>query len=255
MMLVDTHAHLQWKNFNEDLGKVLARARDNKVGRILNVGFDLEGSVKGVKLAEQNEELYAAVGIHPHNASQLSPELIETLKELADNPKVVAIGEIGLDYYRNLSPRDIQKEAFEAQILLAKELSLPIIVHNRDAVGDIFEIISKLKPNTSGVMHCFSESQKIAEKCIKLGFAISFAGTITYPNSQRLRKLAKNIDSREILVETDCPWLAPQEKRGKRNEPSFLHFTAQKMAELRGITLENLGDTTTRNAERIFKFK
>jgi len=252
-MLVDTHAHLQWNSFDIDREKVLIRAREAHVNCIVNIGFDVDGSIKGVKLAEQHEGLYAAVGIHPHNAIQLDQNVLNKLRELSENPKVVAIGEIGLDYYRNLSAREAQKKAFEAQLLLAEELELPVAVHDREAHRDVLEIISRFRGKIKGIMHCFSGSKEMAEQCIRSGFLVSFAGNVTYPNAHKLHEIAKWIDLRKTLIETDSPWLAPQDVRGKRNEPSFLPLTAKKIASLKGIRLDDLAAATTKNAEAIFK--
>jgi TatD DNase family protein len=254
-MLVDTHAHLQWTSFDKDREKVLIRAREAQVNCIVNIGFDIEGSIKGVKLAEQYRELYAAVGIHPHNAVELDQNVLNKLRELSKNPKVVAIGEIGLDYYRNLSSREAQKKAFEAQLFLAEELGLPVVIHDREAHRDVLEILSRFKGKIKGIMHCFSGSKDVAEQCIKLGFLVSFAGNVTYPNARNLHQTAKWIDLRKTLLETDSPWLPPQEMRGKRNEPSFLPLTAKKIASLKGICLHELAQATTKNAEAIFKLK
>lgn len=252
-MLVDTHAHLQWASFDRDREKALIRAREAQVNYIVNIGFDVDGSIKGVKLAEQHEGLYAAVGIHPHNAIQLDQNILNKLRELSENPKVVAIGEIGLDYYRNLSPREAQKKAFEAQLFLAKELELPVVIHDREAHRDILEIISRFKGKIRGIMHCFSGNKEMAEQCIKSGFLISFAGNVTYPNAHKLHEIAEWVDLRKILLETDSPWLAPQDMRGKRNEPSFLPFIAKKISSLKGVSLDDLAAATTKNAEAIFK--
>jgi TatD DNase family protein len=254
-MLVDTHAHLQWASFDRDREKVISRAQQASVGYIVNIGFDVDGSIKGVKLAEQHKGLYATVGIHPHNAIRLDQNVLNKLRELSVNPKVVAVGEIGLDYYRNLSPREAQKKAFEAQLLLAEELALPVVVHDRDAHSDILKNISRFKGKIRGIMHCFSGSKEMAEQCIKSGFLVSFAGNVTYPNAYKLHEIAKWIDLRKTLLETDSPWLAPQDIRGKRNEPSFLPFIAKKIASLKGICLNDLAAATTKNAEAIFKFK
>jgi len=254
-MFVDTHAHLQWSSFDKDREKVLSRAREAQVDYIVNIGFDVDGSVEGVKLAEQHETLYATVGIHPHNASQLDEKALDRLKQISENPKVVAIGETGLDYYRNLSPKETQKRALEAQLLLAEELELPVVIHDREAHTDILDMVSRFKGKTRGIMHCFSGSREMAEQCIRLGFLISLAGNVTYLNAQRLHEIAKSIDLQKILLETDSPWLAPQEMRGKRNEPSFLPFTAKKIASLRGISLNDLAVATTKNAKETFKLK
>jgi TatD DNase family protein len=252
-MLADTHAHLQWANFDKDREKVISRARKVDVNYIVNIGFDLDGSREAIELAEKHEGLYATVGIHPHNASQLNENVLDKLRKLSENPKAVAIWEIGLDYYRNLSPRETQKKAFEAQLLLAEELGLPVVIHDREAHADTREMLSKFKGKINGVMHCFSGSREMAEQCIKSDFYISFAGPVTFPNSHKLHEIAKCIDLSKILLETDSPWLAPQEMRGKRNEPAFLLFIAKKIAELKGISLEELAEATTENAKEIFQ--
>jgi TatD DNase family protein len=252
-MLIDTHAHLQWGSFDRDREKVIDRARKVNVKYIVNIGFDLDGSRKAIELAEKHRGLYATIGIHPHNASQLDEAVLERLTKLSENPKVVAIGETGLDYHRNLSPRDAQKKAFEAQLLLAQNLGLPVVIHDREAHADILKTLSKFKDKTKGVMHCFSGSKEMAEQCVRFGFYISFAGPVTFPNSPKLQKIAKEIGLNKILLETDSPWLAPQNMRGKRNEPAYLPFIAEKIAELKGISLDALAEATTENAKEIFQ--
>lgn len=250
-MFVDTHAHLQWTSFDNDRKAVLERAKKNYVTRIVNIGFDVAGSLKGIKLAENHKGLYATVGIHPHNADTLCEKTVDKLRELAKNPKVVAIGEIGLDYYRNLSPKEVQKQAFETQLALAQELKLPVVIHDREAHDDILQALSKFRGKITGVMHCFSGSKEMAQQCIDLGFKISFNGTITYPKNHELREIAKWMDLKSILLETDCPFLAPQEVRGKRNEPSFLPIIARDIANLKRISMGDLAEATTRNAEEM----
>jgi len=252
-MLVDTHAHLQWASFDKDREKVISRAREADVQYIVNIGFDVDGSREAIRLAEKHEGLYATVGIHPHNASQFNENVLDSLKELSESPKVVAIGEIGLDYYRNLSPREAQKEAFEAQLFLAEELGLPVVIHDREAHADTLEILSRFKGKIDGIMHCFSGSKEMAEQCVKSKFYISFAGPVTFPNSRRLHEIAKWIDLNKILLETDSPWLAPYDMRGKRNEPAYIPFIAEKIAKLKGILLDELAEATTQNAKEIFQ--
>ncbi len=252
-MLVDTHAHLQWASFDRDREEVICRAREVGVENIVNIGFDVEGSKKAIELAEKHAGVSATVGIHPHNASQLNQDVLNVLRKLSENPKVVAIGEIGLDYYRNLSPRESQKKAFEAQLSLAEELRLPVVIHDRNAHADILEILSRLKGKMKIIMHCFSGSREMAEQCLRYGFYISFAGPVTFPNARRLHEAARMISVNKILLETDSPWLAPQEVRGKRNEPAFLPFIAKKMADLKGISMDKLAEATTKNAREAFQ--
>jgi TatD DNase family protein len=254
-VLVDSHAHLQWASFNSDREKVLERAKEANVVRIVNIGFDLDGSIKAVELAQKYDQLYATVGFHPHSATQLNQITILTLRELSCKPKVVAIGEIGLDYFRNFSPKEIQKKAFESQLALAAELNLPVVIHDRDAHQDVLGILRKFEGKVRGVMHCFSGNKEFAQQCIELGFMISFAGNLTYPKATLLHEAAKWADLKNLLIETDCPFLTPQEMRGKRNEPSYLPSVARKIAELKGISMETVADATARNAKVLFSFK
>ena len=252
-MFVDTHAHLQWESFDDDREDVLERAKEKHVTRIVNIGFDIAGSLKGVNIAEKYGGLYATVGIHPHSANTLTTKIVDKLREIAVNPKVVAIGEIGLDYYRNFSPREVQKQAFETQLALARELELPVVIHDREAHDDILQALSRFKGEIKGVMHCFSGNKEMAQQCIDLGFKIAFNGTITYPKNHELRKIVEWIDLKSMLLETDCPWLAPQEVRGKRNEPSFLPMIAKEIAKLKRISVNDLAEITTRNAKENLK--
>jgi len=219
----------------------------------VNIGFDLDGSREVIEMAEKHKGFYATVGIHPHNASQLNENVLDKLRKLSENQKVVAVGEIGLDYYRNLSPREAQKKAFEAQLFLAEELGLPVVIHDREAHADTLEMLSKFKGKIKGIMHCFSGSREMAEQCIKSDFYISFAGPVTFPNSHKLHEIVKGIDLNKILLETDSPWLAPQEMRRKRNEPAFLLFIAKKIAKLKEISVDELAEATTENAKEIFQ--
>ena len=252
-MLVDSHAHLQWASFDKDREKVINRAKEADVKCIVNIGYDLNGSKKAIELAEKHVGLYATIGIHPHNASEFNEKVLDNLRRLSENPKVIAIGEIGLDHYRNLSPKATQQKAFETQLLLAQELELPVVIHDRDAHSDVLKTLSKFKGKLNGVMHCFSGNREMAEQCVKMDYYISFAGPVTFPNAHKLHETAKSIDLNKILIETDCPWLAPQEMRGKRNEPAFLPFTAEKIANLRGISLYELAEAITKNTKQIFQ--
>ena len=254
-VIVDAHAHLQWASFDNDREEVISRAREAGVECIVNIGFDVVGSRKGIELAETHEGLYATVGIHPHNASRFDRNVLDELRKLSEHPKVVAIGEIGLDYYRNLSPRTAQRRAFEAQLSFAEELGLPVVIHDRDAHNDTLKILAKFKGRLSGIMHCFSGSREMAEQCVESGFYISFAGPVTFPSSHKLQTIAKWIDLNKILLETDSPWLAPQEMRGQRNEPAYLLFTARKIAELRKIPFVELAEATTKSAKEIFQLR
>lgn len=252
-MLVDTHAHLQWASFNKDREKAIFRAREVAVEYIVNIGVDVDSSRGAIELAERHKGLFATVGSHPHNANQFNEDILDELRNLSENPKVVAFGEIGLDYYRNLSPREAQKRAFEAQLFLAEELELPVVVHDREAHADILDILSKFEGRLRGVMHCFSGNREIAEQCVESGFYLSFAGPITFPNAHKLQEIVKWVDLNRMLLETDSPWLAPQQMRGKRNEPAFLPFIARKIAQIKGISADELAEVTSRNAKEVFQ--
>ena len=254
-MFIDTHAHLQWKTFDKDRELVIKRAIKKQVLSIVNIGFDIENSSKALELADKYNELYATVGIHPHNANQLDQKNLRILENLSRNRNTIAVGEIGLDYYRNLSPQKIQKKAFEIQLMLASKQNLPVIIHNREAESDILTILSKFKGKIRGIMHCFSGDISFAKKCIQLGFLISFSGNVTYTKAYNLHKTAKLISLENIVIETDCPWLAPQSVRGKRNEPSYIPLIAQKIAEIKQVTVEEIAIETTKNAKKIFDIK
>jgi TatD DNase family protein len=204
-------------------------------------------------MAKDHEGIYAIVGVHPHNAKAMNASTVDSLRELAHDPKVVAIGEIGLDYYRDLSPRARQKEAFEQQIRLANELQLPIVVHDREAHADVLEVLRRFDKNAKGILHCFSGDLSMAEEVIEMGYVISIAGPVTYPNARRLHELVQHLPDESIVLETDCPFLPPQSKRGERNEPLFVLETAHKVAELKGMQLDELVELTSRNARSIFR--
>ena len=249
-MLIDTHAHLNMKDYDRDREEVIQRALDAKVGAIVNVGYDLESSIKTVDLSQRHDFLWATVGFHPHDADKLTDEGLDRLKELASNGKVVAIGETGLDFYRDLSPRDVQREAFRRQIGLARELDLPLVVHLRNSHQDGLEILKK-EGADKGALHCFSGSLEQAREAVKLGFYLGFDGPITF-NSPKLVSILKAIPRDRILLETDCPYLTPNPYRGKRNEPSYLMFICQKAASELGMSYEELAALTTGNARRLF---
>ena len=251
-MLIDSHAHIQLDRFDTDREAVLKRAQAAGVQTILVIGFDLETSRGAIALANQHEQIYATVGMHPHDAKDLDDQAVCLFREFAAHPKVVALGEMGLDYYRDLSPRPIQQEAFERQLDLAEELDLPIVIHNREAYHDILPILQARRGRVRGVMHCFSGDVEIMYQSLVLGFYIGIGGPVTYRKADALREVARQVPADALLVETDCPWLAPQFRRGKRNEPAYVRATAEKIAELRGISLEEIGEITTQNFETLF---
>ncbi|MEJ5186754.1 MAG: TatD family hydrolase [Candidatus Geothermincolales bacterium] len=237
--LTDTHAHLDL--LGEDLAEVVVRAKDAGVTRIVTVGIDIPSSRKALEIARMLPEVYATVGVHPHSADELDGKALDELREMATDPRVVAIGETGLDYYRDLSPRDLQKKAFLAQLELALELSLPLVVHDRDAHDDVLSILERYAPFKSGfIMHCFSGDMAIARAVIEMGGYVSVAGTVTIPNAHRLREVARDVPLERLVLETDCPFLSPHPYRGKKNYPERVRIIAEKVAELRGLTLEEL---------------
>ncbi|NIQ96648.1 MAG: YchF/TatD family DNA exonuclease [Desulfuromonadales bacterium] len=251
--LIDTHAHLDSGQYNSDRREVIERAREAGISYILTIGCDLESSRESVALAMTDDMIHAAVGVHPHDSETVTPQVLEELKRLAGENRVVAIGEIGLDFYRDRSPRDVQRQAFRQQIRLAREVGLPIIVHDRDAHGEVIDILREEKAGeVGGVMHCFSGDVELARACIDLGLHISFAGPLTYPKNEGLREVAKVIPADHMLVETDCPYLSPQKFRGKRNEPAHVRHTAEKLAEIKGLTIEDISRITNLNAHYLF---
>ena len=252
-MLIDSHAHIQLSQFNRDRDAVLKRADDAAISTILVIGFDMETSLGAVELAKRHPQIYATVGMHPHDAKDLTPDILEKFRELAAHPKVIALGEMGLDYYRNLSPRQLQQEAFEKQLDLAEALQMPIIIHNRDAYMDILPILEARKPGSvRGVLHCFTGDVALMHRSLAIGFHIGIGGIVTYPNAKDVRAVAKEVPEDRLLIETDCPWLAPQFRRGKRNEPAYVRAVAEKIAELRETSVETIGETTTKNFQTLF---
>lgn len=251
--LIDTHAHLDGERFKDDLEAVIQNAKDHGVETIITVGCDLESSQASVDLSHNYPNIYATVGIHPHDATQLTPETLTQLSHLAHQKKVVAIGETGLDYYRNRSPHDQQQRAFRQQIQLAHQTNLPIVIHDRDAHDDVMKIlIEENAQKAGGVLHCFSGDLAMAKRCIDMGLYLSFTGTITYPKNNEIREIIRQIPTEHILVETDCPYLAPQNWRGKRNEPAYVVNTAEKIAEIKGLSLADVARITSLNAHTLF---
>ena len=251
--MIDTHAHLQWPTFDKDREEVIGRAFAAGLSEIVSVGYDLNASREAVQIANGHENIYSVVGIHPHNAKTMTASMLDSLRELAQNTKVVAIGEIGLDYYRDLSPRARQKETFKQQILLAKELDLPIVVHDREAHNDVLEVLRSFGKDVNGVLHCFSGDLEMAEEVVDLGYSISIAGPVTFPSARILHQIVQHVPDQSIVLETDCPFLAPQSRRGERNEPQYVLETAKKVAELKGMQFDELVKLTSQNARRRFQ--
>ncbi|RDV84611.1 TatD family hydrolase [Ammonifex thiophilus] len=252
MELIDTHCHLNDPRLDVDLSEVLARARRAGVKVMIVVGYDLASSARAVALAGKEKDLYATVGVHPHDAAKVPPDFLEHLRSWARMGKVVAVGEIGLDFYRNLSPPARQREVFLAQLRLARELSLPVVIHCRDAYDELYSLLKEEGEGVKGVLHCFSGTWREAAKFLALGFYLSFAGTITFPRSDSLAEVVARMELGRLLLETDAPYLAPVPHRGKRNEPAYLVHIAQRVAEIRGMPVEEVAAITTANARRLF---
>ena len=252
--LIDSHAHIYGKEFHADFAEMLQRAADAGVSHIITVGADLESSRQACDLAARYEQIHCAVGIHPHDADRVTDKCYEVVRELAtQHPKVVAIGEIGLDFYRDRSPRDVQETVFRRFIRLARELSLPVIVHDRDAHDRVMAILREEKADeVGGVLHCFSGDLAMARECVEMGFFISIPGTVTFPSNESLREVVRGIKIEHLLLETDCPYLSPVPHRGKRNEPAHVRLTAEKVAELKGLSLYDVGRITSFNTRRLF---
>lgn len=256
-MLIDSHAHIDDERFDQDREEVIAKFAENNLELVINIGADLESSKNGVELSKKYENIYATVGVHPHDAKDADENTIETLRELAKAPKVVAIGEIGLDYYYDNSPREVQKKWFREQIRLAKELKLPISVHSRDATQDVFDIIEEESQDGKlrGVIHCFSDSVEIAREYLKLGFYISLGGPVTFKNAKTPKEVAKEVPLDKLLIETDSPYLTPTPHRGKRNEPAYVRYVAETIAILKEISYEKVKDATNKNAKTLFNIQ
>jgi len=255
-MLFDTHVHLNAEQFNEDLQEVIDRAQAEGVERMVVVGFDRPTITKAIELCETYDFIYASVGWHPVDAIDMKPEDLEWLRELSAHPKVVALGEMGLDYHWDKSPKEIQKEVFKKQIQLAREVQLPIIIHNREATSDIVEILKEAgAAEVGGIMHCFSGSVETAKECLDMNFYISLGGPVTFKNAKKPKEVAEAVPLDRLLIETDCPYLAPHPYRGKRNEPAFVKLVAEQIAELKGISYDEVAKATTENANKLFDIK
>ncbi|MCY6370115.1 TatD family hydrolase [Clostridium ganghwense] len=252
-MIFDSHAHYDDESFNEDREQVIKELKENNIVGVLNCGASLQGARDSAILAEKYDIFYAAVGIHPENADELTEEAVEEIKELAKKDKVRAIGEIGLDYYWDENPpKEVQKAAFRRQMELAKELDLPVVIHDREAHGDTLKIIKEF-PEVMGVVHCFSGSVEFARECLKLGYYIGFTGVVTFKNSKKIVEVANEVSLDRILVETDCPYMAPTPYRGKRNRSEYIKYIIEKISEIKGISVEEVQDKTIENIKNLLK--
>lgn len=249
--LIDSHAHLNDPVFESELADVISRAKGAGVHTIINVGYDLKSSLRALELAESHPGLWAVIGLHPHDAKLWTAELCDTLAELTRHRKVVAIGEAGLDYYYDNSPRDKQRGVFREQLALAREVNLPVVIHSREATQDTLEIVEDY-PEVPCLLHCYSGSLETAKIYENMGHYFSFGGPITFQNAHKLRSVVAAIPMERILLETDCPYLTPHPHRGKRNEPAHLVLVAEKLAEIHGCTLKDVVAQTVENTRRFF---
>ena len=252
-MLFDTHVHLNAEQYEDDLQEVINRALEKGVQNMVVVGFDEPTIKKAIQIAETYDFIYASVGWHPVDAVDMTDEHLAWIEELAQHPKVVALGEMGLDYYWDKSPKEVQKDVFRRQIRLARKVKLPIIIHNRDATEDVVTILKEEHvEEVGGIMHCFTGSIEVAKQCMDMNMYISFGGPVTFKNAKKPKEVATELPLDKLLIETDCPYLTPHPFRGKRNEPGYVSYVAEQIAELKGITYEELAEITTANAKKLF---
>lgn len=252
--LFDTHAHLDAAQFDEDREQMIARAQEAGVELIVNIGFDRQTIPTTMALAEQYDFIYAAVGWHPVESVYMKDGDLEWIESLCAHPKVVAIGEIGLDYHWDTSPKEVQHKVFREQIALAKKLNKPIIIHNRDAHADVVKILQEEgAAEVGGIMHCFSGSWETAKQCLDMNFYISFGGPVTFKNARVPKEVLKNVPLDRLLIETDCPYLAPHPFRGKRNESAYVSLVAESAAQIKEISLEQLAQITLQNGKNCFR--
>jgi len=247
-MIVDTHAHMNSPDFKKDFDAVMARAAKEKVGAVVNIGFDLASSQETLALTKRYEQFYGAVGVHPHDASTYNEAIEKELGQMAADAKMLAIGEIGLDYYRDLSPRDLQDQAFRAQLRMAKRLDMPIVIHCRDAFDDVLSVLVDEGPAWRGIFHAFSGDLADADRVLELGFHIGIGGIVTFKNSG-LAATVSRLPTDRIVLETDAPYLTPAPYRGKRNEPAYLRYVVERVAEATGQSPLEIQEQTTHNCE------
>ncbi|MGD9901557.1 MAG: TatD family hydrolase [Spirochaetales bacterium] len=253
-MLIDTHVHLNDDRYSGDLDEIVTNFKADNLEKVITIGYDLNSSKKGFEIASKYDEVYVAFGVHPHDALNYSEDFENFVTKNASNKKVVAIGEIGLDYYRNDVPKEVQKEVFVKQLKLANKVGLPVIIHIRDAYEDALKVLKDNKNllNNSGVLHCYSGSLEYAQEVLKLGLYFGFDGPITFTNSNIAEKVLKHLPHDRVLIETDCPYLTPHPFRGQRNEPKYVGLVAKKLAETFEMSENEAINLTTKNAKALF---
>ena len=249
--IFDSHAHYDLRQFNPDRDAVLSKLPSQGVRYILNAGIDFESSLAGIALAKKYDFVYCSAGFHPHDAKSAPKGFTKRLGEVLQQPCMRAVGEMGLDYFRDLSPREVQRRVYEEQLGLAKELDMPVIIHDRDAHRDTYDILKKYRP--AGVVHCYSGSAEMARQLVKLGLYIGFSGVVTYGNARKLLEAARAVPVEHMLIETDCPYLTPEPNRGKRCDSSMLRYTAEVLAREKGMDTQAFIDRTTKNALELYR--
>ena len=251
---IDSHAHLDAEQFDKDRDDLICSLEDNRIEKVVTIGDNLENSRKAVKIAEKFPAVFSTIGVHPHYAKDFSDEIFFEFDELIKHPKVVAVGEIGLDYHYEFSKKEIQKKVFKRFIEYAVKSDKPVVIHNRDSDDDLLSILKESGINQfSGIIHCFQSDMDMVKKLLDYGFYISFSGLITFKNAENLRKIVAYVPLNRLLIETDSPYLAPEPKRGKRNEPAFVKYVAQKIAEIKNITLAEVAEQTIKNTRTVYK--
>lgn len=253
MILVDTHAHIDEEGFAQDFDEMLERAYANDVKYVVNIGANMDESRVSIELADKYESIYATVGVHPHDVAEVDDKALDQLAKWCEHDKVVAVGEIGLDYFRSQTSKEMQAYAFAAQLDIARQMHMPVSIHDRDAHGDVMRMLKNEGKGINGILHCFSGSWEMAKELIKMDYYIAIGGAVTFKNAAKLPEIAANIPLEYLLLETDCPYLAPHPHRGTRNEPANIRPIAEFIANIRGITLEELAAATTANAARIMR--
>ena len=249
MKFIDTHSHIYYDKFNHDFKDVILRAKENNISNIVCVGVDIDSSKKSIEIAEQNDFIYATVGYHPHESKDVTENYLYEIEDLIKHPKVVAVGEMGLDFYYNHSDKEIQMDVFEKQLELSQKVDKPAIIHNRMADDDMYNIL-KTTNTSNAVIHCFTGNYEYAKKILDLGMLLSFTGIVTF--AKDLEETVKKVPLERMMIETDSPYLAPVPHRGKRNEPAMVTHIAQKISEIKNISIEEVADTTTKTAQQFF---
>lgn len=253
MKLVDTHAHLDSNRFNRDREEVMKRAWEAGLEYIINIGADIKSSQHSVQMSKKYAKIYATVGIHPHDADKLNEKTEKVLRELVQEEKVVAIGEIGLDYHYDNSPRDVQRNALRRQLTLAREVNLPVVIHNRESDQDMLKILKEEGiDEPGGIFHCFSSGLEMAREVLDMGLYLAFGGVITFKNASELRRVVEMVPLDRILLETDSPYLTPEPHRGRRNEPAYVRFVAEKIGKIKKLSLDRVAEITTENARAVY---